>query len=249
MELKNRCTSSCSCFWLHMEYYIFVTMDGNAGSHMQFCHSDSSSSSRAWSSLSSSTSCCPVDTRSFHRSRFRLPQRKLVQEELHGPAKLVDNSRSSVGRLSVRCRVIRDVRDEALVSIFQGEKQALPTTRYWPSGEINDTREAGMLLPCDDFKEERISGYARENGDRIETYREDSSLACIDGEDKFAEESGISCSDQTPLPLDSRVETLEGIPVRHWLWTFVESMNPRLRGIIILNALTFLYGTTPCPTS
>lgn len=176
-----------------------------------------------------------MDTRGFYWLRFRLPQRELVQGEIRRPLKFVENSRS---RLSVRCRVIRDVRDEALVF----EKQS--SSRYWPGREINDTREAGTLLQCDECKEERISGYVNEN---VEIYREDSTLACIDVEDELAEESAISCSDQTQLPLDSRVETLEGIPVRQWLSTFVESINPRLRGIIILNILTFLYGTAPCP--
>lgn len=198
----------------------------------------SSSSSRAWSSLFSGTSSFSVDTRSSHGLRFRLPQRKLVQEELRRPSKLVENS---VDRSLVRCRVIRDVRDEALVSIFQGEKQSIPTTRYWPAGEVNDRREAGTLLTCDDHEEERISGHVIENGGRIQTYREDSSIASIDSEDEVAEESALSCSDHHPL--DSRVETLEGIPLRQWLSAFVESINPRLRGIIVLNALTFLYGS------
>lgn len=205
----------------------------------------SSSSSRVLSSLSSSTSSCSLDTRSFHRLRFCLPQRKLVQVELRRPAKFVDNSRFSFSGLSVRCRVIRDVRDEALVSIFQGERPSLPTTRYWPGGEVSDTREAVTLLPCDDYKEERLNGYANKSGDRIEIYREDSTLVCIDDEDELEEES----SDQTSLPLDSRVEILEGIPVWQWLSTFVGSINPRLRGIIILNALTLLYGTIPYPAS
>lgn len=66
---------------------------------------------------------------------------------------------------------------------------------YWFLGEINDIREVGMLLLCDDFKEEWISGYVRENGDWIEIYREDLFFVCIDGEDKFVEELGIFCSD------------------------------------------------------
>lgn len=187
----------------------------------------SSSSRSPWTSSSSWT----ADTRCLRGVRFHLSQRKLLHEEILLPAKLVENSRS---RLSVRRPVIRDVRDEALLSIFQGEKQSLSGNRYWPGRDTDEMVEAGTLLPCDEHEEERISVYEDEN---VETYREYSSFACVDFEDETAEES---CSEHTQLPL---VEILEGIPGMQWLSTFVGSISPRLRGIIILNVLCFLYGS------
>jgi drug/metabolite transporter (DMT)-like permease len=85
---------------------------------------------------------------------------------------------------------------------------------------------AETLLPCDEHKEERISVY------EVETYRED---ACVD----FEDESAVG---YTQLPMDSKVEILEGIPGMQWTSTFTKSTSPRLRGILIVNGLNFLYG-------
>lgn len=198
-------------------------------------HMQASSACRALSSLSSSTTglCSPVERhRSFQRGRFGS---QLVQEEFRWSWVKCGGreSFSCSTRKAIRCRVI-------------GDKPALASNQHWPRRDSNDTRE-GILLPIDDSFEEERSVSATDgsvHGEPIVvSLREDSSCARR-RDDCEGEDSGVlSCSDEAPLPLDSRVESFEGIPGRQWLLTFVESVDPRLRGIIILNILAFLYGT------
>ena len=191
---------------------------------------------------STSTSFCrsgEVDC-GLQRWRFCLGQSKFLQEESW--AKLCVGSesvRSLVGK-AIRCRVIRDERDGAFVLNSRREKQGVQSSQHWLRRDGDDTR-VGTLLSWDEFKEDRYG--IVDGGDPIaESFREDSSYGRLSDDDE-AVDSGVSQSGDAPLPLDSRVETFEGIPVRQWLSTFVKSVDPRLRGIIILNLLTFLYGT------
>ena len=197
-------------------------------------HMQASCACRPRLSLSSSTSSCsPVErNRSFQRWRFCLGQSKCAQETFHWTklAQALKQCRRSENfwsssRKAIRCRVIRDERNNPFASIARWKKQALPSTQHWPT-----------LLPLDYFKEEPIS----------EVLREDSSRPQLRG-DGEVEDFRVSHCDGAPLPLDSWVEIFEGIPVRQWLSTFVESVDPRLRGIITLNILTFLTGTDNVP--
>ncbi|KAG0576746.1 hypothetical protein KC19_5G104600 [Ceratodon purpureus] len=192
---------------------------------------------------STSTSFCrsgEVDC-GLQRWRFCLGQSKFLQEESW--AKLCVGSesvRSLVGK-AIRCRVIRDERDGAFVLNSRREKQGVQSSQHWLRRDGDDTR-VGTLLSWDEFKEDRYG--IVDGGDPIaESFREDSSYGRLSDDDE-AVDSGVSQSGDAPLPLDSRVETFEGIPVRQWLSTFVKSVDPRLRGIIILNLLTFLYGSS-----
>lgn len=66
----------------------------------------------------------------------------------------------------------------------------------------------------------------------------------IENQDDEEEELG---AEEPPLALQSRVENNEGIPIKDWLLKFFNSMDPRVRGIILLNMLTFLYGKFSSP--
>jgi hypothetical protein len=137
-------------------------------------------------------------------------------------------------RAAIRCCVVRDERENVFVSITEREKEVAPGSgQHWLR---SDNREEGRLL----FKEERYSG--RESSEPVSApIRKDLSSGRLRGDDEAED------SHDAPVLLDSRVEALEGVPGRRWLSAFVESVDPRVRGIVILNLLACLYGTGGVP--
>ena len=84
------------------------------------------------------------------------------------------------------------------------------------------------------FKEERYS--IRESSEPVSVpIRKDLSSGQLRGDDEAEDYH------DAPMLLDSRVEALEGVLGRRWLSVFKESINPRVRGIVILNLLACLF--------
>lgn len=177
----------------------------------------SSSSSRVLSSLSSSTS-------SYSRTETRRLRR------LHSQVKGSSVPRKTFVSHPEVCDGFRSnvERGNGNTSSFfvRGDKDSLPSPLYFPSKT--------SLIVEDDCQEEE------DEEDSSITFHHYHDIENQDGEEELGEE-------EPPLALQSRVENYEGIPVKEWFLKFFNSIDPHVRGIILLNMLTFLYGKFSSP--
>ncbi|XP_024375946.1 uncharacterized protein [Physcomitrium patens] len=223
-------------------------MDGGVSYQMHSCRRVYSrlSTARSHFSYSFVTSSCHVENRCFQIRRFGLGQPKLMLDELQRTGTLCSRRCSGNENLgsSVRCGVNRDVPDKSFAYSTKSDKQSLPTIRICPRREKTSTKECAPVS-FDNYEDqfyEYHKAYVPEPAYEFEDLRVDSSHPGLRNEDEV-KQSQASCSDQSPSPLDSGIGALEEIVVKQWWMTFIESIDPHRQGIIILNVLTFFYGS------